>query len=266
MGNKNGSSNKRKIKNFSTETINIESNEDKKKRTPPNLENVKQEGNFDNIKSKYILKKIFDNLDKNKSLKIINYNTKLQKSLDINIKDNKEFYEIYSPIEIEIILIKNIYKDINCFIKHMDNIHIYFNNNKKEVNKFEFTKNENVEKIKVIINHQEKSFCKLFHLCDCIESISFIKFTRNNIKDMSHMFNGCKELKEINFFNFNTYNVTNMKYMFNECESLIKIDLSKFNTDKVVDMQYMFGSCKKLKELNISTFNTKNVKDMDCMF
>ena len=57
MGNKNGSSNKRKIKNFSTETINIESTEDKKKRTPPNLENTKQEGKFDNIKSKYILKK-----------------------------------------------------------------------------------------------------------------------------------------------------------------------------------------------------------------
>ena len=110
MGNKNGSSNKRKIINFSTETINIESNEDKKKRTSPNLENVKQEGNFDNIKSKYILKKIFDNLDKNKSLKIINYNTKLQKSLDINIKDYKKFYEIYSPIEIEIVPIKKYIK------------------------------------------------------------------------------------------------------------------------------------------------------------
>ena len=110
MENKNASINKRKNKKLSTETINIEFTEDKKKRTPPNLENVKQEGNFDNIKSKYILKKIFDNLDKNKSLKIINYNTKLQKSLDINIKDYKKFYEIYSPIEIEIVPIKKYIK------------------------------------------------------------------------------------------------------------------------------------------------------------
>ena len=46
--------------------------------------------------------------------------------------------------------------------------------------------------------------------CECIESINFKKFYRNNITDMSCMFRGCSSLKDLNLKNFNTNNVTNM--------------------------------------------------------
>jgi len=59
--------------------------------------------NAKNIKSKYILNKIFGNLKKNKALFIINHNKEIQKRLDINIEDFKN----YSNIELEIIPFKN---------------------------------------------------------------------------------------------------------------------------------------------------------------
>ena len=51
------------------------------------------------IKSRYILKQIFDNLHKNKLLKILNNNKSIQEKIDINIYDYKKYFE---EIEIEI--------------------------------------------------------------------------------------------------------------------------------------------------------------------
>ena len=81
---------------------------------PPNeLSNEKTETNkveskdiFKNLKSKYILQKVFYNLLKKKSLDIIKYNNNIKKRINISIKDYKEYSEIYSPIEIEIKPIK----------------------------------------------------------------------------------------------------------------------------------------------------------------
>ena len=93
--------------------------------------------------------------------------------------------------------------------------HIYFNDNKKkEIENTYLDEDENVSKISIIINYQIKSFAKLFYCCDCIESIKFKKFCRNNVTDMSCMFRGCSSLKELNLNNFNTNNVTNMYGMF----------------------------------------------------
>ena len=270
MGNKNSS----KKKNANTklplpeETIEEEPTEYPKKKVIVNLKNVKKEGDLDNINSKYILKKIFDYINKEKAFKIINYNKKFQNKLDISIKDYKELYDIYSTIEIEIIPKKQKINELgfNWFINNTKNMHVFFNNIKKEINRGKLIKDDKVKKIKVIIDHEEKSFCRLFQNCCIIESVSFIKFTRNNITDMSFMFNECLSLKKINFYNFNTDNVTNMCYMFNNCRLLKKLDLSKFNTPKVFDMQYMFCGCSNLKKLNLSNFNTENVKNMNRMF
>ena len=75
-------------------------------------------------------------------------------------------------------------------------------------------------KIKIIIDYQVKSFKDLFKRCECIESINFKKFYRNNITDMSYMFDGCSSLKDLNLTNFITNNVTNMSNMFDGCSSL----------------------------------------------
>ena len=64
--------------------------------------------------------------------------------------------------------------------------------------------NEEVKKIKIIIDYQVKSFKELFGYCYCVGSIIFKKFYRNNITDMSYMFSGCTSLEELNLSNFNT--------------------------------------------------------------
>ena len=49
-------------------------------------------------------------------------------------------------------------------------------------------KNENVSKLKVIIDYQVKSFKELFKDCKYIEYINFKKFYRNNINNIGDMF------------------------------------------------------------------------------
>ena len=223
---------------------------------------------FAKVKSYYILQEIFNDLQKKKLLEIIKYNKKIQKRLNININNYKDYCETYSSIEIEITPTKNEYgKFINIRNKEDKKYyHIYFNNNKEEIKRYELYRDDKVTKIYIIIDYQIQSFFKLFAECKCIESINFKKFYRNNINNMSYMFWECKLLKEINLNSFNTYNVTNMSYMFCLCSSLEEINLSNFSTNNVTDMRGMFSQCSSLKGLNLSNFNTNEVIDMTYMF
>ena len=218
---------------------------------------------FENIKSKYILLKIFENMPKRKSLDIIRYNKTIKKRININVKD----YEECSLIEIEIIPFKNKYGlFINIKKEQEKYYHIYFDNNKEEIKRNYLKENEQVKIIRIIIDYQVKSFEDLFDSCGCVESIYFKKFYRNNINNMRFMFLGCLLLKEINLSNFNTNNVTNMGDMFSRCSSLKRLNISNFNTNNVTNMRFMFHECSSLEELNISNFNTNNVTDMSYMF
>ena len=232
------------------------------------LNEIKSSNMFLIIKSKYILQFIFDNLSKRKSLNFIKYNKNIQNKIDININDYKEFSEIYSSIEMEIIPVNNKYgKFIN--IKNQGDLkyfHIYFDNNKEEIKRNHLDKNENIKKIKIILEHQVKSFEDLFRDCECIESIYIKKFCRNNIKNMEGMFYNCSSLKELNLSNFNTNNVNNMRYMFFKCSSLKKLNLSNFNTNNVKSFYRMFEGCSSLKALNLSNFNINKVTNMYGMF
>ena len=82
-----------------------------------------------NIKSDYFLRKVFDNIPKKISLEIIKYNKNIQKRLNINISNYKEYSEIFSSIEIEIIpMKKHKYSQfINIFKGYEKYYHIYFN-------------------------------------------------------------------------------------------------------------------------------------------
>jgi len=62
----------------------------------------KSESVLHNVKSKFILKKIFNHLLKRINLEIIKYNKKLQNIFTFSIKDYKEFRSLFSPIELEI--------------------------------------------------------------------------------------------------------------------------------------------------------------------
>ena len=66
------------------------------------LNEIKTKKILKNIKSKYVIKIIFDNLSKKKSLDIIKYNQNIQNKINIKINDYKEYSELYSSIEIEI--------------------------------------------------------------------------------------------------------------------------------------------------------------------
>ena len=221
------------------------------------LKQIKSKDKFENLKSNYFLQKIFDNLKRKKSLEIIKYNKNIKKRINLKINDYKEYSEIYSSIEIEIILKKKKYgKFININEENKSYYHIYFNNNKEEINRNYIDEDDNIKNINIIIDYQIKSFKKLFNNCNCIESIYFKKFYRNNITNMSYMFYECSSLKEINLSNFNTNNVTDMSYMFSECSSLKEINLSNFNTKNVTNMKNMFSGCPNELIMKIS----KNLK------
>ena len=81
------------------------------------MNKIKPKINFNNIKSNFILKRIFGILKKHKELEIILYNISLQKKLNLNIDDYKEYSQLYSSIEIELKLVENKY---NKFINISD--------------------------------------------------------------------------------------------------------------------------------------------------
>ena len=236
-----------------------------------NLEK-KQINVLENIKSDFFLRIIFDNLARNKKLGIIKINKKLQQRMNITINDFKEYLEKYSPIEIEIIPAINKYgKFFNCENEDEDYYHAYACTIDDDDDDYieiyhSLDKEHTIKKIKLIIDYQVKSLEDLFRECECIESVNFKKFYRNNIINMSRMFYKCFSLKEVIFTSCNTSRVKDMKSMFSYCTSITKLDLSKFNTDWVKDMSYMFHECSSLKELNIYNFNTKYVITMNAMF
>ena len=214
-------------------SVNLESN-NKTRRN-----HIKAIDKFEKIRSNYFLEKLFNILEKKKSLNIIKYNKNLKKRINININDYKEYLELNSSIEIEINPKINKYcKFIN--FKDEDNIyhHIYFNNNKEEIKRNYIKKNEGIKIVKIIIDYQIKSFEKLFKDCKFIECIYFKKFYRININNMESMFSGCSSLKEIKGINnFNTINATNMGGMFQGCYELEYLDLSNFNTMNVTNIR-----------------------------
>ena len=154
----------------------------------------------------------------------------------LSINHFKEYSELNSLIEIEIIPVKNQSGNFINIPDKEDEIyfHIYFNNNVEEIKRNYLNENENIEKIKIVIDPQIKSFYKLFSECKIVKSINFIKFDRNNIYSMSHMFSGCSSLKELNITNFNTDSVTDMSYMFSKCLLLKDLIITNFNTNNVI--------------------------------
>ena len=209
-----------------------------------NISTDEQKNEFENLKSDFIFKKIISFMERNKSLSIMKYNKKLQKRLNISINEYKE----YSEIEIELKLADGKYDEfINILDEEKEYYHIYFDNSNKEVKRNYLEENEKVKMIKIIMDYQVKSFKDLFYYCNCIDSIFFKKFYRNNITNMSWMFYKCSSLKKLNLSNFNTNYVTNMSEMLSGCSSLKELNLYNFNTNNVTNMSWMFYKCSSLK-------------------
>ena len=214
-----------------------------------------------NIKSNVILKLFFGYVNEGRLLETIKYNKSIQKRINININNYKDYFEKISIIEIEIKPMKGEY---GIFIEINKNdrkyYHIFFNDNKgTEINTTKLNKKDKVSKINIIIDYQVTSLSNLFYYCECVEYINFKYFHKNNITDMSGIFSKCSYLKELNLNNFITDNVTNMSNMFCDCSSLKEINLNNFNTNNVTNMSNMFYRCSALKEINLNNLNTNNV-------
>ena len=211
-----------------------------------------EEQGLKNVKSHYFIQKFFGYMSERKYLETIRYNKSIQKRINININNYKDYSEIYSSIEIEIIPKKNEYgKFINIDNNDYENYyHIYLNGDKKESKSRYINKEDKINKIILIIDYEIKSLKKLFFECRCIEKINFLKCNRKDILDMEDMFYNCKSLKEINFNNnFNTNNVTDMSYMFHECFKLEELYVNNFYTNSLTGVRCMFyGVSKQLKE------------------
>ena len=70
---------------------------------------IKSKNKFINIKSDYFIQKVFGIIQTRISPKIIKCNINIQKRLNININNYKDFSEKFSSIELEIIPIQNEY-------------------------------------------------------------------------------------------------------------------------------------------------------------
>ena len=212
--------------------------------------------NLEKIRSNCILSKIFSYIKKQKILQIIKYNKKIQKRLDVNIKD---FNEI-SQIEIIAVPYENKFGNfINIFNKKFEEYyHIYFNDSKEEIKRNYLIENEKVKKIKIVIDYQVESLSGIFFNCDCIESINFIRSKGNNINNINCMFALCRSLKKINFSSFKGKNLNDMSYMFWECSQLEELYISNFDTNINIKMDNIFFNCSNLKVLCISNFNNNS--------
>ena len=117
---------------------------------------------------------IFDNLYQIKKLEIIRYNKNIKNKLNIKINNYKNES---SRIEIEIIPKENEYgRFIN--IKKMkveSNYHIYFNDSKEKIERKELNEDDNVQKIKVILNYKIKSLYELFINCRVFKTIFLLR-------------------------------------------------------------------------------------------
>ena len=113
------------------------------------LNSIKTKNQIKRIRSRHILHIILNNLHKTNLLEMIRYNKSIQKILNININDYKEYSEVYSPIEIEIIPAENKYDKFINIDKRINKIyyHIYFNNNRDEIKKYYIEKKDKVKKI-----------------------------------------------------------------------------------------------------------------------
>ena len=89
-------------------------------------ERIKSSPSIKSLKSDYFLQKLFDNMPKKKKLEIVRCNKRMQNRLDLGIKDYKEYSETFTPIEIEIIPIKDKYGRFIKFIKVDKNDELYY--------------------------------------------------------------------------------------------------------------------------------------------
>ena len=130
-----------------------------------------------NIKSNYILNKIFSPLERVKC-EMIRYNKKLKERLGITIDYYKALYKKYNIIEVDVILdgkYRLNYYHILSLIKS-NYIHVYTEEKKEDITENYAQENKiKYSKIKLIIEPDWLSLKELFYKFSIAQEINFIK-------------------------------------------------------------------------------------------
>ena len=227
---------------------------------------------YKNISSKYILRLVITGyLRKKFCFKLVQHNKNIQRIIDINLKDYKEYYKRrFFRTEMEITTISKLEPDVKYFfIKMFENkeyYHIYFDNdNNTQIKRNYITYKDKVEKITIKIDMEFKSLRGLFSNCTAIKEFKFTKFNRDDFTDITELFYGCENLEKIDLQKFKAPNLTKMNWVFSRCKYLRELNILNFDTSKVTEMINIFSGCYLLNKLEFN-FNTESVTNMKGMF
>ena len=97
---------------------------------------------------------------------------------------------------------------------------------------------------------------KMFSGCSSLESLNFLSFNIDDIKNMYRMFSGCSELKSIGVKSFDTSN-KNTENMFCDCKNL-DIDKTQFKETSLTCVEQCKGATPFL-------IKEKNICDKNCI-
>ena len=215
---------------------------------------------LNSIKSNYILKKIFENVEKNLYLRLLKNNKNLQTKLDLSIDTYKEYYD---QIEIDIIPKEKNLEEKNIFMTKSEvlDYKVNFNSSFEDVKRNYFTNTEKISKIRLFLDTKgvAQPLCSLFGKCQCLKEVKIIHCAKNNITDISDMFLNCKSLISVDLSRSKVENVENMSALFAMCTSLKNVNLSKIKTDNLKNMEHMFVNCSSLEKIDLSNFKTDKV-------
>ena len=125
---------------------------------------------FSKIRSRYIMNKILNILDEKKKLKMVKYSKRIRFKMGLSYINYNDHAQTFSTIELELHLTENSYgKFINMEEGKEKYYHIFFGKiyinekgkkyksisyNEKEAKKDYIDENEQVDVIKIIIDHQ----------------------------------------------------------------------------------------------------------------
>ena len=180
-------------------------------------------------------------------------------------------------------LVENFNEYEKTFIKNHEDIYIIYDVKEEDIDKDHnvsvFGKNygkngidfikENREKIKILINNEEKALEYKYKLKKGINKI-IIKLKSDEIVSLEYMFSGCTSLKSIEGLKYlDTKNIKNFSFMFSECKSLSNIQaLENWNVSNGNNFKNMFWRCKSLSDIkaleNWDISNGTNFSNMFC--
>ena len=193
-------------------------------------------------------------------------------------KRNNDIYIIYEVKEENLdenhyvqIFGRNLEENGTDFVReNKDKIKIIINNEEKAL-EYKYKLKKGYNKVVIKLNSEEiDNLGYMFCGCSCLKTIDGLRYLdTKNIKDFSKMFYGCNLLKNINALeNWDVSNGNNFEGMFAECNLLKNINaLENWNVSNGNNFRGMFYNCELLLDIKgLQNWDVSNGKDFEAMF